>query len=163
MTPSITVPGADEITWQVTFGSAVLHVVYVGALLAGTLCVIWTSCPVFCTIPLPVTEVTWKVVTWVESVNDTLFVCPPPGVAVELENTSELPADPPARGKSSEEPPPFTSCAVVNAIGPSSVGAAGWNPVALFCGSWLPFWSNTLATVLATFRVSAVLSGTAIW
>jgi hypothetical protein len=70
--------------------------------LAGTLCVIWTSCPVFCTIPLPVTEVTWKVVTCVESVNVAPPLCPPPvavicngklppGVAVELENTRGFP------------------------------------------------------------------------
>jgi hypothetical protein len=102
VTPKVTVPGADEITWQVTFGPALLHVVYSGALLAGTLCVIWTSCPVFCTIPLPVTDVTWKVVTCVESVNVAPPLCPPPvavicngklppGVAVELENTRGFP------------------------------------------------------------------------
>ena len=95
MTYRVTVPDDEEITSQVTFGSAALHVVYSGALLAGTLCVISTPCPVFCTIPPPVTEVTWKVVTWVESVKAALFACRPPvavtpsgklppGVAVEL-------------------------------------------------------------------------------
>jgi hypothetical protein len=97
VTYRVTVPDDEEITSQVTFGSALLHVVYSGALLAGTLCVISTPCPVFCTIPPPVTEVTWKVVTWVESVKAALFACRPPvavtpsgklppGVAVELVN-----------------------------------------------------------------------------
>ena len=102
MTYRVTVPDDEEITSQVTFGSAALHVVYSGALLAGTLCVISTPCPVFCTIPPPVTEVTWKVVTCVESVNVAPPLCPPPvavicngklppGVAVELENTRGFP------------------------------------------------------------------------